>query len=146
MAKLFGIDPVTIEVDELTVETQDVEAAVNTVNSTLMAGIDVELPGRTVITVTLAATQITSAVDVPEGTKVMSVYIPSLTSCTLSIEGSVGGTNFGVIKGSMEDVVGYSWSATTGNFVIALVPVAGITKVRLSSSVSQTCTFELGFI
>lgn len=130
---------VTLNVDEV-----DSLKVTNADGDTL----DVALPARSSGTVGLAAAQLTAAIPVPAGAKMLSLYLPALTSCTFSIQASIGGTNYATLNGKEgSESTGYSFPACVGGFVIALIPVGGLHSIKLNSAaVNQTATFEYGFI
>jgi len=128
----------------MTGETSDGSSAAIQVDAS--GRFEVVTSARTTGTVDMDVTGATAAIDVPDDASVMAFYVPALTSTTLSVQGSVGGTNFGTLKEGT-DPTGYVWTATTGAFAVAMIVVTGVAKVRFYTTVapSGAKTIEYGF-
>jgi hypothetical protein len=81
----------------------------------------------------------TGVVVVPPAAKTMAVQFPTLDAGALSIEASINGEDYAPLNGkSGSDDTAYSWAASTGSFVVSVVPVMGLHSVRFSSAVDQS--------
>jgi len=77
----------------------------------------------------------------------MAVAFPALTAGNLAIEGSIDGTNFFALRGkSGDEDTAYTFTATTGAFILASVIVGGVRSIRFTNSVDQTVTITASFM
>ena len=70
----------------------------------------------------------------------LTVKLPTLVSGTITVQGSLDGTNFYPIWDGGRLPVAFATAATTGDIIIAGIPVFGVSFVKFVSSASQITT------
>ncbi len=94
-------------------------------------------------TAAFSAGTASTVIAVEDGKSLASIAFPALTSCTLTITGSLDGTNFYTLYGK-EGSEGTAWTFTsfTGSTLIPLVAIGAVPYLKFTSSVNQTATIK----
>lgn len=105
------------------------------------------MPRYPVNTAVFTANKASTVVDVPDTATSMAVAVPVLDAGNLSIQGLIapGGTFYTMRGKSGDDDTAYTFTATTGSFVLSCVIVAGVRQIKFINSADVTGTLNVTF-
>lgn len=98
-------------------------------------------------TAAFAANKTSTAITVPDDAKSMAVCFPALDAGNLIIQGSVDGTNYFNLHGkSGDDTAPYTFTATTGSFILPALIVGAVRLIQFTNSADVTGTITVAFM
>lgn len=99
------------------------------------------------VTCAFAANKTSTALVVPPDARSMAVAFPALDAGNLTITGSVDGTTYYTLRGkSGDEDTAYTFTATTGSFILPAVLVGGVRSIKFTNSVDVTGTITATFM